>query len=443
MRILQINSWDVGGGAERMITEFSKSFTDRGMINWIAVGRKYSLDDNIIEIPRLPPSSNRIAKSAWTLRDNLEQWEGRRKGVYRIRSILRILGGLKAEIERRKGFEDFNFPGTWHILDSIPQKPDIIHLHNLHGEFFDLSYLKFITKEIPVFMTLHDQWMTTGHCAVALNCERWKMGCGNCPDLNLYPAVQKDATDFNWQRKKEIYSESNIYLATPSVWLMKLVEQSMLMVAIKEARVINNGVNLGIYKPGDSRKIRNELKLPVEAKILLSVANRIRKNQYKDFNTLWNTIQILARDYQINDLVVVILGEEAPNEHIGSTKVIYVPYIQDSSFVARYYQAADVFIYPTRADNFPTAIIEALACGVPVVATNIGGIPEQIRENETGYLIPLNDPISFSKKIMYLLNNDEIRRNFGRRAVEEARLRFDVNNKVDAYLEWYQEVINN
>jgi len=77
-------------------------------------------------------------------------------------------------------------------------------------------------------LTLHDAWLLAGHYAHSFDCNYWKIGCGSCPDLSIYPVIRRDATAYNWQRKAEIYRTSRLYAFTPSQWLMDWVNQSML-----------------------------------------------------------------------------------------------------------------------------------------------------------------------------------------------------------------------
>ena len=109
---------------------------------------------------------------------------------------------------------------------------------------------------MPTVLTLHDAWLLSGHCAHSFDCERWKTGCGECPDLTIEPAIRRDATADNWVRKRDIYARSRLYVATPSPWLMGRVEQSMLAPAVEQARVIPNGVDLSVFRPADKRSIR-------------------------------------------------------------------------------------------------------------------------------------------------------------------------------------------
>jgi glycosyltransferase involved in cell wall biosynthesis len=118
-----------------------------------------------------------------------------------------------------------------------------------------------------------------------------------------------------------------------------------------------------------------------------------------------------------------------------------VAYQRDSVVVADYYRAADVYLHATRADTFPNVILEALACGTPVVATSVGGIPEQIEEGVTGFLTPPGDARAMATRIEQLLSDDALRRRFAAAAIESARRHFGLDRQINDYLAWYQEII--
>src|SRR5262249_10828825 len=142
------------------------------------------------------------------------------------------------------------------------QDIDIVHAHNLHGYYFDLRILPELSGKIPLVLTLHDAWLLSGHCAHSFDCMRWQIGCGQCPDLSIYPPIKRDATSFNWRRKQQIFAQSKLYITTPSEWLMRRAQASILAPAIQDARVIPNGVDLGIFRPSRDRdKMRYRLGL--------------------------------------------------------------------------------------------------------------------------------------------------------------------------------------
>ena len=140
-------------------------------------------------------------------------------------------------------------------------------------------------------------------------------------------------------------------------------------------------------------------------------------------------------------VLFIALGEDAPAERIGQTEVHYVPYEEDPKAVARYYQAADVYIHAARADTFPNTVLEALACGTPVVATAVGGIPEQIEDGMTGFLVSPGDSEMMADRIKQLLDHDGLRQQMRQQAAETAQRRFDLERQIHDYLGWYEEII--
>jgi len=136
--------------------------------------------------------------------------------------------------------------------------------------------------------------------------------------------------------------------------------------------------------------------------------------------------------------VLTYNGEAAPPERIGGVAIRFVPYLKDPRKVARYYQAADLYLHPARADTFPTTILEALACGTPVVASAVGGIPEQVVEGKTGFLVPVGDAPALAGRVLDLLEDEERRLQMGWEAAEDATRRFGLKRMVGDYLAFYR-----
>lgn len=439
MRILQVSTSDRGGGAEKVAYYMHRTYRAQGYPAWLAVGNKRTDDPDVVRIPDHAGAWQRL----WlTIGDFFAPLEGKVRGAARVRQWLRLIGELKKFLETYQGHENLEFPGSWRILDLLPEKPAIIHCHNLHVSYFDLRVLPWLSQQAPLILTLHDAWLLSGHCAHSFDCARWKTGCGECPDLTIYPSIQRDGTAYNWRRKQKIYAKSRLYVTTPSQWLMRKVEQSMLVPAIIEAKVIPNGVDLSIFSPANKQVSRECLGIALDAKVLLFTANGIRQNIWKDYKTMRKAIVSVAERMPANEVLFIALGEDAPAEQIGPAKVLFVPYQKDPKEVARYYQAADVYLHAAKADTFPNTVLEALACGTPVVATAIGGTPEQIDDGATGFLTPYGDAEAMATCIELLLSNDILRQEISAQAAKSAIIRFDFERQVKDYLEWYIEIIN-
>lgn len=458
LRILQVSTSDGIGGAEKVAYNLHCAYCANGYSAWMAVGYKHTDDPYVLSIP------NHDCIGAWghfwfSIGNMFSPLVGKVRGAGRLRHLLHLIGQPRRLLERQRGHEDFEFPGTWRILDLPPQRLDIVHCHNLHGGYFDLRALPWLSQQVPMILTLHDAWLLSGHCAHFFDCERWKIGCGNCPDLSIYPAIRRDATAYNWQRKRGIYAKSRLYVATPSQWLMQKVEQSMLAPAIEGAQVIPNGVDLSIFQAADRQEVRAALGIPHSAKVLLFTANGIRRNIWKDYQTMRTAVAMVAERLDGQNVLFIALGEDAPAERIGRAEVRFIPYQKDPKAVARYYQAADVYVHAARADTFPNTVLEALACGTPVVATAVGGIPEQVKglknadcgfriadlsryseDAATGILVPPGDGEAMAHAIVTLLMDDALRIRLGNNAAGDAQSRFDLNRQVRDYLAWYAAI---
>ncbi len=456
LRILQAGTIETGGGAAAVAGNLLRGYRARGCEAWLAVGQKASDDPRVFVIPdddRAPYRKVGYVSLQRRLRRLASRSPGR--GWGRLSRSLRFATHPQAFVETSVGREDFEFPGTYGLLDLTPARPDIVHCHNLHGDYFDLRALPWLSRQLPTMLTMHDAWLLGGHCAHSFDCERWKAGCGQCPDLAIDPAIRRDATADNWARKRNIYARSRLYIATPCQWLLGKVEQSILAPAIAEARVIPNGVDLSVFHPADTRAARAALDLPQDAHVVL-VTTGSRGGMWRDHQTLRAAAGLIRTRGFGRDLLVVVLGGDATVVRLDGNNVRAVGYEADPLTVARYYQAADLYVHAAREDTFPNTILEALACGTPVVATAVGGIPEQIRsttlgvvrsgalqelKRATGMVVPIGDAHAMAAAAVALLANGDVRHLLARNAASDARARFDVNRQVECYLAWYRTII--
>lgn len=207
----------------------------------------------------------------------------------------------------------------------------------------------------------------------------------------------------------------------------------------------HNGINLTLFKPGNRELARKELSLPTNTNILLFVANQAKTNPFKDYPTLEKALFLIANNQKYTKKILLLcVGEDAPCIKKNNIEIQFIGYTKNREELIRYYQAADIFIHATNSDNFPTTILEALACGLPIIGTNLGGIPEQIaaNSNPTGMLYELENHEELAHNITFLLTQPRMRETMSHNAIIDARNRFDVKKQVQQYTDYYSQILN-
>ncbi len=456
LRILQVSTRDVAGGAERSARNLADAFRDMGHQSWLAVGDRREDDPHTFRIPN-DEHRNAAVRAIDAIRRDPEGPVHKVRGLGRLTSTARKLAEPWRNLQIELGREDFDFPATARLLDLTPEAPDILHLHNLHGNYFDLRALTELSRRVPTILNVRDGWLMSGHCAFSLGCDKWKTGCGDCCDLTLFPAIKRDATAFNWQRKRSILAGSRYYVATASEWMMGLVRESIIAAGAVDTRVIPNGVDTAIFRPGDRAAARARAGVDATARVLLVAANGLRHNAWKDYQTLRAAIEILGAQVWAVPIVVLAVGDTAPAERIGSVELRFVPFQADSSTLADYYRAADVYLHAARVESFGNVLLEARACGAPVVATAVGGIPEQVRALEgawlpgnlqphdaasaTGVLVRPSDPAAFASGVRALLDDEALRARLAESGLRHVQSDFTLALQAERFVAWYREIL--
>lgn len=303
---------------------------------------------------------------------------------------------VNVALARITGFNGcFAWFETYKLLKKIDEfKPDIIHLHNLHDSYINLPMLfSYIKKHnVPTVWTLHDCWSFTGQCPhfTIVKCDKWKVGCHNCPQYKEYPASLYDNTKKMWQLKKKWFTGvKNMTIVTPSEWLAGLAKESYL----KEypIQVINNGIDLDVFKPTKS-DFREKYGISPSECVILGVS--FGWNYKKGLDCFVKLRNELNEQYRI-----VLVGTDSSIDKQLPSGIVSIHRTQNQKELAEVYSAADVFFNPTREEVLGLVNLESLACGTPVVTFNTGGSPECIDEY-SGIIVEEGDDIKtvFEKK---------------------------------------------
>lgn len=341
---------------------------------------------------------------------------------------------VNVALARITGFNGcFAWFETYKLLKKIDEfKPDIIHLHNLHDSYINLPMLfSYIKKHnVPTVWTLHDCWAFTGQCPhfTMVKCDKWKAGCHNCPQYKEYPASLYDNTKKMWQLKKKWFTGvKNMTIVTPSEWLAGLARESYLKQYPIE--VINNGIDLNVFKPTHSN-FRKQYGIPGDKYIVLGVS--FAWGYRKGLDCFVEMAEKLGEQYQI-----VLVGTDDEIDKNLPHNIISIHRTQNQKELAEIYSAADVFVMPTREENYPTVNMEAIACGTPVVTFDTGGSPEML-DDKTGIVVEANDIEATKKAIKDICEkkrcNDE-------EYIVAYSKNFDMKKRFAEYIELYANVL--
>jgi glycosyltransferase involved in cell wall biosynthesis len=293
-------------------------------------------------------------------------------------------------------------------------------------------------------VTMHDAWLFTGGCTHPLDCTRHLSGCGRCPYRHVhFRAAAVDSTAYNHRRKSRILRQSRVHVVTPCRWLLEKVDGTILDPAVASRRVIANGVDTAVFHPGEQAAARYRLGLPRDAWVVLHASAHPSRNASKDFVTMREAVARVA-ERAARQVIFVAAGESSPPLRAGKAEIQFVPFMIDPADLVSYYAASDVYLQGSLADTFPNTVLEAMACGRAVVATRVGGIPEQVVEADegaTGVLVPAQDVGAMADALQKVLESANMRKAMGEAALTRARERFMLERQIDEHLAMYESLL--
>jgi glycosyltransferase involved in cell wall biosynthesis len=405
MNVLHINQSDIGGGAAIAGYRLHQGLLAQGVDSRLVVGQAKTSSDRVASVP-LPSKLERH---------------------------------LLARITQPLGF---NYV---HLLQpfSLRQHPfyvgaDILNFHNLHTGYFNYLAIPALTKHKPAIFTLHDMWSFTGHCAYSYDCDRWQTGCGRCPYPDTYPAIRRDNTHLEWKLKDWVYNRSNLTIVCPSRWLTEQAQHSLLNRF--PIHHIPYGIDIQAYQPLNSEQCRSVLGIPSGKSVLMMGAENLNDTR-KGGHLLLQALQSLPDSLKANCLLLILgNGGEALAEAVGIAS-LNLGYVGSDRLKAIAYSAADLFLFPTRADNLPLVLQESMACGTPMVSFKIGGVPDLVRPGITGYLAAPEDVNDFRNGIVQLLEDPSSREQMALNCRQIAVTEYPLELQAQRYVTLYHQVL--
>jgi len=411
MRIAQLSLADIRGGAHRAGYRIHRALCDKDISSSFFVFFKDTDDYTVI---------------------------GPETKLEQIKNFIRYgLDAYPSVIYKNK--EKFS---TAIIPSNIPQKvlrtePDLIHLHWFNGGTLGIRQLR--TFRRPLVWTLHDMWAFTGGCHYDNHCERYIDGCGCCP---LITSRKNHDVSFRTLRRKEKYWENlNLTIVTPSKWLAHCAQKSPLF-KNKTITTIPYAIDLDIYSPIDSQTARDILGLPSD-KILILVGAMQINDQRKGVSYLLDALSLISEDKHDHNYELVIFGASTPPAPPDiSIKINFMGFLKDEISMAIVYSAADLFIAPSVQDNLPNTVIEALSCGTPSLAFNIGGMPDMIIHKKNGYLAEPHSVESLAEGILWVTNSADRLNHLSKSSRDSAVDLFNPKTIADQYLSLYSQAMS-
>ena len=289
-------------------------------------------------------------------------------------------------------------------LEKIDKSINIVHLDWIANNFVDIKKLKSI--KVPIVWTLHDVWPLTGGCHCNLNCNKWITGCGVCPQL--CSSDIKDISHYSWKTKeKSLNTIKNLTVIAPSKWLTSMAKKSTFF---KNAKVVNipNAVDINLFRNNAKNKAKNFFGIPSNKNVILFGANSFIKATYKGLDLLLEALKII-KNLSEEDYHLLLFGDsKIPHDFSGlNFEITLAGRLDTEKQLVNVYNAADVFVGPSRQDNFPSTFLEASACAIPCVGFDVGGIPEIVEHQKTGYIAKSFDTSDLAKGIIWCTENNQ------------------------------------
>lgn len=380
MKILILSTYDLNGGAAIAASRLMKALSKYGHEVRMLVAEKTSQNNDVIV------ASSVFGKKAQKINLAIE------KGLF-----------LLQEKNKEVRFQFSTAINGFSIRKSdLLQWADVIHLHWTLQGFLSLQEMTSLqTLGKPILWTLHDMWAFTGGCHYAGDCDHFKKVCGNCPYLK-HPSP-KDLSAKIYQKKNSTYQK--FHFITCSNWLNQVAKTSSLLKDF-EVESIANPIDTDLFLPAQNKnQLKLELNLDLSKKYILFGASSL-KDQRKGLHYFLEAMKLYQQKFK--DLPTIILyGSQNHDVNIKGFEIIHSGFLCERELIA-YYQVSDIYVITSLEDNLPNTVMEAIACGLPVLSFDTGGIPQMVQHLHNGYIAKYKSEEDISKGLDVLLHSSNL-----------------------------------
>lgn len=414
MRILHLNAFDVAGGAARAASRLHQGLLGRGIDSRMLVQTKTSHDPTVEE-RYFEFTRQRIQMRYWAEVLPLLPYRGRPSTHWATEWCPTR---ISSQID---------------LLD-----PDVIHMHWVCRGFMSLADIGRLRK--PAVWTLHDSWPFTGGCHVPGECTRYREQCGRCPQLASKHDL--DLSRWTWRRKSKLWRNTNITVVTPSQWLADCARRSSLL-GQRRIDVIPNGIDLALYFPESRQEARAAMGLPQDRKLILFSAMNATLDVNKGFRFIEAALQQLAATGWQGKVELLVAGQTAPVTPVKTgIPTRFLGVLKDEASMRQAFSAADITVMTSIQENLPNSIMESMACGTPVAAFAIGGIPELIQSGLTGHLAQPFDTADLTAGLASMLTDTTRCQQMGRESRLKVEREFDAKLITKRYVDLYEQLLH-
>ena len=320
---------------------------------------------------------------------------------------------------------------------------DLVNIHWVSEFLNSKSIHSLFELGKPIVWTLHDERAFTGGCHYTYGCEGFKRNCSDCPQLqsNLHWLAEK-----NFEDRMKFIGQIPIHFVTPSIWLKdQLISSSVFNDALHEVSTIRYSVDLETFKPSSCQRktfIREKFGIP-KKNICILIGCFSWEEERKGFKFLHDALRQFSQALKENSLdtkiSLVSMGEG--DFEIDGIEHKRLGFLSNETEISQIISCCDLFLNMSREDNLPNSIVESLACGVPVISTNVGGIPEMYDPNKSGRLINRDDSKSMSEELLLLVTNPELLKELSANARKEAEKNYSPKTQASKYFDLFTKVI--
>ena len=419
MRVVHLSSSDINGGAARAAFSVHKALSESEIGSKMLVQQKLSDDPNTFSVV-----NNTISKTKFSFRF--------------------LLDYLTIKFLTNESRGRFSFP-SWGIDLSNHQlikEADVIQLHWINQAFLSLKNLQqLFSLNKPIVWTMHDMWAFTGGCHYNSDCLRFSDVCNNCPALK-FPG-NSDFSNKIFKQKLALFNKYKINVVTSSNWLADEVKRSTLLKG-QYINVIPTPISIDTFKPLDKIEARKKFNIRFDKFIILFGTMNLN-DERKGFTQLQNSLILLYERYpELREKVELLVFGKSENEQMNRIpfKINNAGKINSNKNLAQAYNSADVFVAPSLQDNLPNTVMESLACGIPAVVFNIGGMPDIVDHKLNGFLATPYSVEGLTDGIKWFFNELSDGKSYANDARKKVLDNFTAEKITEKYRVFYKSLLN-